>query len=77
MLYVKSFLAGVAALIIYMLLFATLGAKLLLPTPPSLPDGGGYISNSPWIPLWAILLGALLVAVAASFWTYRQISKTG
>jgi len=71
--YVKSFLAGAAALIVYVLLFVTVLTKLILPTPPSLPEGVGYVSNSPWIPAWLILLGALVAVAAAFYWTFRKL----
>jgi hypothetical protein len=65
--YVKSLLAGLGALIAYCFLFITVGVRLLLPKPPDLPEGVGYISNSPWVPLWLVLVIALLVFAAAYF----------
>jgi hypothetical protein len=73
MTYFNCFLTGLAALIAYVLLFVTVLIKLLLPTPPSLPEGVGYVSNSPWIPAWLILLGALLSFAAAFYWTFRKL----
>jgi H+/Cl- antiporter ClcA len=73
--YVKSLLAGVGALIAFYFLFVTVGIRLLLPKPPDLPEGVGYVSNSPWVPLWVILVIALLVFAAASFWTFSKLSK--
>ena len=75
MIYVKSLLAGVGALIAFYFLFVTGGIRLLLPKPPDLPEGVGYVSNSPWVPLWVILVIALLVFAAASFWTFSKLSK--
>lgn len=75
MIYVKSLLAGVGALIAFYFLFVTVGIRLLLPKPPDLPEGVGYVSNSPWVPLWVILVIALLVFAAASFWTFSKLSK--
>jgi hypothetical protein len=75
MIYLKSLLAGVGALIAYYFLFVTIGIKLLLPMPPDLPDGAGYVSNSPWVPLWLILVIALLVFAAVYFWTFRKLSR--
>jgi H+/Cl- antiporter ClcA len=76
MIYVKSLLAGVAALIAYYFLFVTVGMRLLLPMPPDLPGGPGYVSSSPWVPLWLILVIALLVFAGVYFWTFRELSKT-
>ena len=75
MVYVKSFLAGVAALIAYvllMLILLTVYMNRLVPRPASLPDNVGYVSNSPWIPAWLIVTGALLVFTAASGFTYKK-----
>jgi hypothetical protein len=73
MIYVKSFLAGVGALIIFYSLFVTVGIRLLVRRPPDLPESVGYISNSPWVPLWLIVLIALLVFTGACFWTFRKL----
>jgi hypothetical protein len=43
MIYVRSFLAGVGALIVFYLLFVTVGVRLLVRRPPDLPEGVGYI----------------------------------
>ncbi len=75
MIYVKSLLAGVGALTAYYILFVTVGIRLLLPTPPDLPEGVGYVSASPWVPLWLILVIALVVFAAAYYWTFRKLSK--
>jgi len=76
MIYLKSLLAGVGALIAFYFLFVTVGIRLLLPKPPSdLPEGSGYVSDSPWVPLWLILVIALLVFAAVYFWTFRKLSK--
>jgi hypothetical protein len=75
MIYVKSLLAGLGARIAYCLLFLTVGVRLLLPNPPDLPEGVGYISNSPWVPMWLVLLVALLVFAAACFCTFRRLSR--
>jgi len=74
MIYVKSLLISMAALITYVLLLVAI-APLLVPTPASLPEGIGYVSNSPWIPMWLILGGALLVPTAAFYWTFKRISR--
>ena len=74
MIHVKGLLAGVAALLGYVVLFVTVGVRLLVPKPPDLP-GVGYVSNSPWVPSWLILVIALLVFAAVYFWTFRKLSK--
>jgi type VI protein secretion system component VasF len=77
MIYVKSFLAAVAALIIYVVACGAIVMKLLTPKPLSFPaDGVSYVSNGPWtpIPMWPVLIGALLVAAAAYYWTFKKIS---
>jgi hypothetical protein len=63
--YVKSLLAGVGALIAYYFLFVTVGMRLLLRMPPDLLEGAGYVSSSPWVPLWLILVIALLFSSRA------------
>jgi H+/Cl- antiporter ClcA len=75
MIYLKSLLAGLGALVAFYYLFVTVGIRLLLPKPPDLPEGVGYVSNSPWVPLWLVFLIALLVFAAAYFWTFRKLSK--
>jgi H+/Cl- antiporter ClcA len=75
MIHLKSVLAGVGALIACCFLFVTAGIRLLLPKPPDLPEGVGFVSNSPWVPLWLILVIALLVFAAVYLWTFRKLSK--
>ena len=82
MICVKSLLAGLSALIVYVFLFVTFGVRLLLPTP-SLPksvdvsDGVSYISNSPWVPvpIWGPLAIGLLLFAVAYFWTFRRLRR--
>jgi hypothetical protein len=45
MIYVKAFLAGVGALIVFYLLFITVSVRLLVHPPPDLPEGVGYIAG--------------------------------
>ncbi|MBV9769916.1 MAG: hypothetical protein JOZ32_10115 [Bryobacterales bacterium] len=73
MIYVKSFLAGAGALIVFYLLVVTIGVRLLVPRPPDLPEGVSYVSNSPWVPLWAIVLVALLIFTGTCLWTFRKL----
>lgn len=71
MIYLKSFLAGAGALIVFYLLFITIGVGLLVRRPPDLPEGvAAYISSSPLAPLWLIVLVALLVFAAVCFWAF-------
>ena len=74
MIYVKSFLAGFCALIVFYLLFVTVGISLLVRHPPDLPNGVGYISGPPWwFPSWLIVLIAILAFAGTSFWTFRKL----
>jgi hypothetical protein len=75
MIYVKSFLAGVCALIACYFLFVTAGVRLLVRRPPNLPEGIGYVSGSPWVPRWLILLVVLLVFTGVCFWTFRRLRR--
>jgi hypothetical protein len=75
MIYLKSFLAGLGALIAYCFLFVTVGVRLLVPKLPNLPEGVGWVASSPWVPLWLILLIALLVFAAVYFWTFQKLSN--
>jgi hypothetical protein len=73
MIYVKSFLAGVGALIVFCLLVVTVGFRLLVRRPPDLPEGVGYVSNSPWVPVWLLVLIALLVFTVVCFYTFKKL----
>jgi hypothetical protein len=78
MIWVKSVLAGLAALIGYVLLlvlFVSILMGRLVSRPASLPGDAGYVSNSPWIPAWLILLGALFVFAVAFYWRFQRISR--
>ena len=75
MIYLKSLLAEWGALIAYYFLLVTIVFRLLVPMPLDLPEGAGYVSSSPWVPLWLVLLSALLVFAAVYFWTFRKLSK--
>ena len=76
MIYVKSFLAGVGALIVFYLLFVTVGIRLLVRRPPDLPAGVGYISGPPWwFPSWLLALIALLVFTGACLPDIQEAAK--
>jgi hypothetical protein len=85
MIYLKSSLVGLGAVVAYCVLFALFGVRLLLPAPAvpkwtDLPEGVSFSSNSRWvpIPLWgplAILAIGLLVFAAAYFWMFRRLRR--
>jgi hypothetical protein len=90
MIYVKSFLAGIAATIMCWVLCSIIVMELLvrkLPTPQfaSIPanvgsqaDGYGYMSSSsssPLIPMWPFVIGALVIFAAVSYRTFKKFSK--
>ena len=77
MIYLKSFLAGLAALAAYILLFL-LAIRIWmdrLVKPRADLSAGDSDIVSPTIPLSAILIGAVLAFLAASGWTFRRISS--
>ena len=74
--YMKSVLAGFAALVVYLVVFYGAAVLYLLRPKPALPEGAGYISASTLdIPLGPILAGAFLVTGGAAFWAYRKASR--
>ena len=76
MILVKSFLAGAAALILYLLVSGAIVRKLL--TPPKLPpipgSSGRFTWGGAWIPIWPIAIGAVLIFAAVFYWTLKRIS---
>jgi hypothetical protein len=69
-------LARAAAFAVYVLLFLTVGVRLLAPpVPDSVLEGVGYVTNPRLIPLWGILAGALAVACAAVFVTWHYARR--
>jgi len=77
MIYIKSLLAGVGAMIACYFLIVTVVIRLLVRMPFDQPEGAGYVSSSPWVPLWPVLLILPLVFAAACFWTFKKLSKAG
>ncbi len=79
MIYVKSLLCGLGALILYGLLAGALGAMFLFFTMPKLPDladGSGFVGASTiWIPTWPLLGGAVVVFAAVFYWSFRRFAK--
>ncbi len=39
------------------------------------PNGGSYVANSPWIPIWPIVAGAVVIFAVTSYWAFQRISK--
>ena len=88
MIYLKSLLAGLGALVAYCVLFdmfGMFGVRMLLPAPPvpkwtDLPESVNFSSNSRWVPIpsWvplAILAIGLLVFAGAYFWMFRRLRR--
>ena len=73
MIYVKSLLAGLAALVV--LLLAIGGAAFLAPVVmerlPGQPGVGVVMFH-----VWPIVTGVLLISAAVSVWTFRKASRS-
>ena len=77
MIYIRSLLVGLAALILYLLLCSAILWRVLIPKLTSFPaDNVSYVFESPWIPIWPFLSGAVLIFAAAFYWTFKRSSKT-
>ena len=87
MVYVKSVLAGIAASIVFVSLYVIVVLRLLVPIAPPPPpvsfsidgvNGGGYFSSDSMVAIsaWPLLLGGVLIFAAASYWTFRRISRS-
>jgi hypothetical protein len=80
MIYIKSFLAGLAALIIVAALIV--GVALVAPfimervTPPT-AGGVDFDVISLQVSIWMLLAGTALLAAAVSYWTYRRLRARG
>ena len=78
MIYVKSFLAGVAALMLTALIVVAVffGAPIMALLRELLThrdEGGvGFYVAGPWLHLWTILIVAPLIFVAAFYWAFRR-----
>jgi len=71
--FAKSFLAGVAALIVSALLIyglAVAGPRILELLPTN--EGGVGVLEGPWIPLWLLLVAALLIFAGGAYWYFRR-----
>jgi hypothetical protein len=83
MIYVKSFLTGLGALIAYGFLYVKfgVGVRLFLPTPTPpeghAPEGVSYVSNSPWapVPIWGPLTIGLFLFAVGYFWMFRRLRR--
>ena len=78
MIYVKSLLAGLAALIIIAaliiggLFFAPIVMERLAP-----PAGAvSYVVSTPYVSMWPVLIGALLIFAVVSYWAFKRASRT-
>lgn len=77
MIYAKSLPAGVAALIVAALIIYALavGVPLVMELIPSRKGGIGTYVIGPWIPIWSVAVGALLVFSAGFYWTFRRARR--
>ena len=79
MIYVKSFLAGLAALI--MLAALIVGVLFFAPpvmamlTPSSSQGGAGWTVGAFACPMRPVLIGALVTFAVAFYWTYKRLSR--
>jgi hypothetical protein len=79
MIYAKSVLAGLGALIVTAAL--VVGVVFLVPVMlerSTLPAGNSATSfavNGPWVPLWLIVAVPLLVFAAVYFFAFRRLSR--
>jgi hypothetical protein len=76
MIFVKSTLAGVAALIVAALTIYALavGVPLVLELIPSREGGMGAYTVGPF-PMWALSLPALLIFSGGFYWSFRRARR--
>jgi hypothetical protein len=74
MIYVRSFLVGVAALIVAALIVLAvfLGAPIMGLLTHRAEGGVGFYVNGPWLNIWAVLIGAPLIFAVAFYWAFRR-----
>ncbi len=79
MIYIKSFLAGLGALIVVVatIIGLAIAAPFVVEKMRS-PSGGGvgWVMEGPFVSIWLLLAVAALLAAAISFWTFKRLSKT-
>ena len=80
MIYVKSLLAGLAALILTaMLIVGSLYlASFVIERIPSSGQGGvGFdvYENGPWVSIWVLAIAALCIFAAVSYWAFKRASR--
>jgi len=71
--HVKSFFTGFGAAAMYVMVYGFIAWKISL--PPFAPLSGTTTiaaSAGPSISLWPILIGAVLIFAAASYWSSRR-----
>ena len=74
MIYVKSFLVAVAALIVVGLIIAALflAAPIVGLMRHQAEGGVNFDVNSPFIPAWAILIVAAIIFATAFCWSFKR-----
>jgi hypothetical protein len=74
MIYLKSFLVGVAALIAFALIVGALflAGPIVYLMRHQAEGGVGVYENSPWVSVWVLLIGAALIFATAFYWAFRR-----
>ncbi|MGP0072471.1 MAG: hypothetical protein ACLPWF_11135 [Bryobacteraceae bacterium] len=74
MIYVKSFLIGVAALIVVALVIGAffLAAPIIGLMSHQAEGGVGIYVLGPFIPAWAILTSAAVIFATAFYWSFKR-----
>jgi hypothetical protein len=74
MIYVKSFLVGVAALIVTALIVGAffLAAPVMALMKHQAEGGVDFYVNRPFIPAWAILIVAAIIFATAFYWSFKR-----
>jgi membrane protein implicated in regulation of membrane protease activity len=79
MIYLKSLLAGLAALIILATLLIG-GAFFLAPLvierlAPGVGGVGSYVLSTPYVSIWTVIGGAVGIFAVVSYWAFRRASR--
>ena len=75
MIFVKSFLAGVAALVMAAFLIYGLAVgvpRILELTSPPLGEGGIFMYGIGPFPMWPLLVAALFIFGSGFYWSFRR-----